>query len=185
MFKKLHENQPSQRILGFVMGIVFGFLLQKGGVADYNVILDQLLLKDFTVVKIMLTAIVVGMLGVNAMKAAGWVKLHPKAGSVGGTVLGGLIFGVAFGILGYCPGTLAAAAGQGAWDALVAGLSGIILGAGLFAAAYPRLAKTVLNRGEFGDVTLPELVKLNPWIVIGAMTVVIVGVLWLLETSGL
>ncbi|MFP3904908.1 MAG: YeeE/YedE family protein, partial [Armatimonadota bacterium] len=69
MLKKLHENQSSQLLLGFVTGIVFGFLLQKGGVADYNVILDQLLLRDFTVVKIMLTAIVVGMVGIHAMKA--------------------------------------------------------------------------------------------------------------------
>lgn len=185
MFSKLYDNRPAQLALGFVMGLIFGFLLQKGGAANYNVILGQLLLEDFTVVKIMLSAIVTGMIGIYAMRALGWVKLHPKSGSWGGTAIGGLIFGVAFGILGYCPGTIAAAAGQGAWDAAVAGLSGIIIGAGLFAAAYPRLAKTVLNRGEFGEGTIPEALGVDPWVIVIPVCAAIIGILWLLEISGL
>ena len=54
----------NQLILGLLFGVVFGFLLQKGGVAKYHVLLGVLLLEDFTVIKVMLSAIVVGMLGV-------------------------------------------------------------------------------------------------------------------------
>lgn len=185
MLEKLYENRPAQLALGFVMGLIFGFLLQKGGAANYNVIIAQLLLEDFTVVKIMLSAIVTGMIGVYAMRALGWIELHPKSGSWGATAIGALMFGVAFGILGYCPGTLAAAAGQGAWDAAVAGLVGIIVGAGLFAAAYPRLAKTVLNRGEIGDATIPEALNINPCVAVIVACAAIIGILWLLEGAGL
>ena len=50
----VHSKKGLQLFLELIMGIVFGFLLQKGGVTNYDVILGQLLLTDFTVVKIML-----------------------------------------------------------------------------------------------------------------------------------
>jgi hypothetical protein len=54
---------------GFLFGIIFGFLLQKGGVTKYDVIIGQLLLEDFTVIKIMLSAVVTGMIGIHLMKS--------------------------------------------------------------------------------------------------------------------
>src|ERR1700694_5349748 len=53
-------ESPADLVLGLVTGICFGFLLQKGRVAKYQTILGQLLLKDWTVFKIMITAIVTG-----------------------------------------------------------------------------------------------------------------------------
>lgn len=169
--------------LGF--GIVFGFLLQRGGVTSYDVIVGQLLLEDFTVVKIMLSAVVTGMVGLYAMKALGWVTLVPKSGSVGSNVVGGLIFGVGFGILGYCPGTIPGAVGDGHLDAAVGGLIGILIGCGLFAAAYPRLERTILHKGDFGNVRLPQLFKVNDWAVVVPVAVLIVALLYALKRSGL
>ena len=63
MLKGLHDNKRAQLTLGFLAGILFGFLLQKGGATSYNVILGQLLLVDFTVIKIMLAAVITGMVG--------------------------------------------------------------------------------------------------------------------------
>ena len=63
---------------GLAFGIAFGFLLQKGGATKYDVIVGQLLLTDFTVLKIMLSAVLIGMIGIYAMKALGWVELYPK-----------------------------------------------------------------------------------------------------------
>lgn len=74
------------------------------------------LFEDFTVVKVMLSAVVTGMLGVHAMKWAGLARLHLKSGSWGSSVIGGLIFGVGFATLGYCPGTAADAVGNGYLD---------------------------------------------------------------------
>jgi len=62
MLKILHENTNLQLSIGLLTGILFGFLLQKGGVTKYDVIIGQLLLTDFTVVKIMLSAVITGML---------------------------------------------------------------------------------------------------------------------------
>ena len=96
----------------------------------------------------------------------GWVTLHPKPGSLGSTVVGGLLFGVGFAVLGYCPGTISGAIGAGALDALVAGTTGILLGSWLYATWYPKLLKPVLSKGDWGTLSLPELLKVNVWVVI-------------------
>jgi hypothetical protein len=134
---------------GLLFGIIFGFLLQKGGVTKYDVIINQLLLTDFTVLKIMLSAVVVGMVGLYFMQNRGWIQLRPKAGSWGKNAIGGLIFGAGFALLGYCPGTIAGAIGNGYLDALTAGLVGIVFGSGLLAAVYPGLKEGVLKKGYF------------------------------------
>ena len=98
---------------GLLFGFAFGFLLQKGGVGNYHILIGQLLLQDFTVVKVMVTAIVVGMLGIFALHAFGLVKLHVKPTRYGANIIGGLIFGAGFGLIAYCPGTDVTALGQG------------------------------------------------------------------------
>jgi len=185
MLTNLHSRKPLQLLLGLVIGILFGFLLQKGNVTEYDVIVGQLLFRDFTVLKIMLTAVVTGMLGVHMLRSLGLATLHPKPGSLGSTLLGGLVFGVGFAVLGYCPGTIAAAVAQGKLDALVGGLAGIIIGAGLYAHAFPLLARTVLAKGDFGTLTLPELLRVNPWVVVIPLAAALVGFLYWLEQSGL
>jgi hypothetical protein len=170
---------------GFLFGVVFGFLLQKGGVTKYDVIIGQLLLQDFAVLKIMLSAVVTGMIGIHLMKTLGWIRLNPKSGSWGKNAIGGLIFGLGFALLGYCPGTIAGAIGNGYLDAAVGGLAGILLGAGLFAASYPRLKDGILQKAYFGNLTLPGLFKVNEWVVIPPLSVIIVVVLYLVERAGL
>ena len=175
----------SQLVWGFVFGIVFGFLLQKGGVTKYDVIIGQLLLEDFTVIKIMLSAVITGMIGIHLMKSLGWIQLNPKSGSWGKNAIGGLIFGLGFALLGYCPGTIAGAIGNGYLDALVGGLTGILLGSGLLAAAYPKLRGGILKKGDFGNLTLPRLLKVNDWIVIAPLSGLLILLLYLMERAGL
>ncbi|MEE4176047.1 MAG: YeeE/YedE thiosulfate transporter family protein [Bacteroides sp.] len=182
-FAKAGEKAPLIWGLGF--GILFGFLLHKGGVTKYDVIVGQLLLTDNTVLKVMLSAIVTGMLGIYLMKSLRWVKLSPKSGSLGINVIGGLIFGVGFGVLGYCPGTIAGAIGNGYLDALVGGLAGIWIGAGLFAAIYHKVRDGILKKGHFGDITFPGLFKVNDWaVVIPAATIIVLILVWM-ERNGL
>lgn len=154
------EDAPRQLVLGLVFGVVFGFLLQKGGVAKYEVLLAQFLLDDFTVIKIMLTAIVVGMTGVFALRAAGLVKLHVKPTHYASNIIGGLVFGVGLGLVGYCPGTGAAALGQGNYDA-IAGVLGLIAGSYLFAETSGYLGATIEKVGDRGKLMLPELLGLR------------------------
>jgi hypothetical protein len=170
---------------GLLFGIVFGFLLQKGGVTKYDVIIGQMLLTDFTVIKVMLSAAVTGMIGIHLMQSLGWIQLAPKSGSWGKNAIGGLIFGLGFALLGYCPGTIAGAIGNGYLDALAGGLVGILLGSGLLAAAYPRLKDGILKKGDFGDLTLPRLFRVSDWAVIVPLSILIVLVLYLIERAGL
>lgn len=185
MLTGLHSRKGLQLVLGLMVGIVFGFLLQKGGVTRYDVILSQLLLVDFTVVKIMLSAVITGTIGVHLLVSLDMAQLHPKPGSVGASVIGGLIFGVGFATLGYCPGTVGGAVGHGYLDALFGGVVGILIGSGLFAALYPRLEAGVLHKGNFGEITLPQILKVNPWSVVIPALCVLAGFLFVLEKIGL
>ena len=181
MIDRIRSNNRRQLVLGLSFGICFGFLLQKGGVTRYEVIIGQLLLIDWTVVKVMLTAVVTGMIGVHLLTSLGLARLHKKPGSVGRTVIGGLIFGLGFGVLGYCPGTGMGAVGQGSIDALIGGVGGMILGAASFAAIYPKVKDGLLKKGEFGDVTLAAVFRLPRWITVLVAAGMIAAFLYLLE----
>ena len=179
---EVEDRRPLFFGLGF--GILFGFLLHKGGATKYDVIVGQLLLTDYTVLQIMLSAVVTGMIGIYIMKSLGWIKLSLKSGSVGKNVIGALIFGVGFAVLGYCPGTIAGAIGNGYLDAIVGGMAGIILGTWIFAVLYPKLKDGILKMGDFGDITLPRLLKLNDWVVVVPAAVVIILLLVWIEKAG-
>ena len=185
MLRTLHARRGAQLLLGLLMGVFFGFFLQKGGVTRYEVIIGQLVLKDFTVVKIMLTAAVTGMIGVHLLRTLGLAQLQPKPGSWGASAIGGIIFGVGFGVLGYCPGTGMGAVAQGSMDALVGVVVGITLGAGILAAVYPKLQSGILNKGYFGELTLPELLKVNPWFVVIPVSILLVALMSWMEKAGL
>ena len=174
-----------QVVLGLVTGICFGFLLQKGGVTDYGVIEGQLLLTDFTVLKVMLSAVIVGMVVFHVLKRYGYANSHAADGTLGANVIGGLIFGAGFALLGYCPGTVAGAVGTGALDALFGGMVGLVIGSGIFAELYPGLRKGILNRGPFPVVTVPELLRTKTWVVIVLLEVFMIGFLIVLEHFGL
>ena len=162
---------PGTLLMGAVTGLVFGFLLQKGGVTRFNVILGQFLFKDFTVLKVMVTAIVTGAIGIYGMRALGLdIGLHIKNATIWGNVLGGIIFGAGMAVLGYCPGTGVAALGDGSRHAL-SGVLGMLVGAALYAEAYPWMKSEVLGILDLGKATLGTVTGLSPWWFIVGMTV--------------
>lgn len=159
-------DSPLRLVLGLATGIVFGFLLQKGRVAKHSVIVGQLLLRDFTVLKIMLTAIAVGAVGFWSLVAAGATTVEVKPAEMGGVLLGALLFGFGLAVLGYCPGTTVAAVGEGRRDAL-AGLAGMIAGAFVFVEGFSALGDVQDSVADWGKLTLPQATKVAPavWIV--------------------
>lgn len=169
---------------GLLVGIIFGFLLQKGGVSKYDVLMGQLRLTDFTVIKIILTAVIVTMLGISFLYPKGIVEVKTKPGSIRNAAIGGLLFGLGFGILGYCPGTIAAAMGNGYVDAMTGGLLGIILGTILFALAYSKLKEShILTTDTFSEFSLFHYCKRNPFIYTIPISLVLILGMYVIEIS--
>jgi hypothetical protein len=171
---------PRQLVSGVLFGLAFGFLLQKGGVGTYHILVGQLLLQDWTVVKIMLTAVVVGMVGVAVLHHFAKVNLHLKPTKLGPNIIGGLLFGAGFALMGYCPGTAAAALGQGSWDVIFS-MAGLVGGSWLYAELSGGLKQTVEKWGDLGKLTLPEVLRLPRSACVVALALVLIGILLLIE----
>jgi uncharacterized membrane protein YedE/YeeE len=173
-----------QLIYGLVTGILFGFFLQRGQVLRYDKQIGALRLMDMTIVKFMLTAIFVGTVGVYLLTDLGLAKLSVKSTVLGGVIIGGLLFGIGWGLLGYCPGTSIGAVGEGRWDGLW-GVLGMLVGAAVYAEAFPLMQTTVLTWGDFGKITLPGVLGINHWIVIVVFVLAGIGLFRFFEKLGL
>jgi uncharacterized membrane protein YedE/YeeE len=171
-------------LFGLITGIFFGFFLQRGQVLRYGKQLGALRLMDMTIVKFMLSSILVAMVGVYALRDLGLAKLSIKATVLGGNILGGLIFGLGWGLFGYCPGTAVGAVGEGRWGAFW-GILGMLTGAALFAEAYPFMKQTVLTWGNLGKLTLSQLLGVNHWLIIPVMILGSLGLFFWFEEKGL
>jgi uncharacterized membrane protein YedE/YeeE len=174
----------NELLAGAITGILFGFIMQKAQVIRYDQQLGALRLHDMTIIKFMLTTILVAMVGIYLLFDLGLIKLSIKPLILGGNVLGGLIFGIGWGIVGYCPATAMGALGEGRYDSAF-GLLGMILGAGLYAEAYPMMKKSILTWGDFGKITLPTALGINHWIVIVVLGAVFIAFFRWFEKKGL
>jgi len=144
-------------ILAAVFGFIFGILLNKGRVTDYNVIVNFFRLKDLTVMKIMLTAIIVGGIGVYTMMQIGWLEsYHLKDANILAVVIGSALFGIGMALYGFCPGTAIAAIATARLDAIV-GVLGMLVGGIAYAFAYPWIKTNIISVAQWGKISLPEL----------------------------
>ena len=143
-------------LLAVVFGAAFGWLLHRGRVTDYNVIVNQFRLRDFTVLKVMLTAIVVGGLGVLLFVHLGLAKWHVRDANMLGVLIGGGLFGVGMVLYGYCPGTAIAAVGTGSLHAM-AGIFGMIAGAIVYAYSFEWVRSHILSVWNLGKITLEDV----------------------------
>ena len=147
-------------IIGFLIGCVFGAILFLGGASSYRKILGTLLLKDMTIIKLMMTAIGVGSLGVYLLDLGQLANFSIKPADVWGIAAGGAIFGVGWAVSGYCPGTCVVGASEGKLDA-VATLMGALVGGLLFAWAFPSLEGLLIQNANFGAITLGEVLGID------------------------
>ena len=167
-------------VLAVVFGFVFGLLLQRGRVANYDTIVNQFRLKDFTVLKVMFTAIVVGGVGVLLLHQAGHAMYHVKPANMLGVVLGAGIFGVGMVLYGYCPGTGIAAIATGSVHALV-GFAGMLAGGILYALSFRWVNEHVLSVAAWGKVRLPDVTPIADWAWFVILAVVAIVVFYAIE----
>lgn len=148
-------------IVGLLMGIVFGFALEKSRVFEPGMIVGQMQLRNFIMLKVFLTAVATGAVVLAVLNGFGFVKLQPKAALYAADLVGGLILGAGITLAGACPGTTLAQVGAGyrdAWFTLAGGLCGAVA----FSYAQPTLAP-FLSAGD-GKLIFSDLFGISFWI---------------------
>jgi len=146
-------------VLGLLIGMGIGAVMQLGGASSYRKILGSLLLKDLHVIKLILTTIAVTTVGIYALDLVDLAHMSIKPTYVAGIAIAGLIFGVGFAISGYCPGTCVVASAEGKTDAMFTLLGGLV-GAAVYALVYPLIAP-LIGVMNYGEITLPTVFNIS------------------------
>ncbi|MBL8144555.1 MAG: YeeE/YedE family protein [Acidobacteria bacterium] len=163
-------------VMAFIIGIGFGFFLERAGFGSAKKLVSQFYLDDLAVFKVMFTAIVTAMLGVTYLAWMGVLDLslvYMTPTWLWPQIVGGLVLGVGFAIGGYCPGTSVAATATGRIDGLVYVL-GLVFGTVVFAEAFP-LLKGFFYSGSYGQQTLPGVLGLSYGVVVFAVVLMAIG----------
>jgi len=148
-------------VTGIVMGIVFGFALEKSRVFEPGVIVGQMQMRNFIMLKVFLTAVATGAVVLAVLNGFGFVKLAPKAAMYYADIIGGLILGAGIALAGACPGTTLAQIGAGYRDALFT-LVGGLAGAVAYSYADPVLSKSFLGQSS-GKLIFSQLIGIPYW----------------------
>jgi hypothetical protein len=165
---------------GLLMGVVFGFALEKSRVFEPGMIVGQMQLRNFIMLKVFLTAVATGALVLAVLNGFGFVKLQPKAALYAADVVGGLVLGAGIALAGACPGTTLAQIGVGYRDALFT-LAGGLCGAVAFSYAQPWLDKALIGTGP--KLVFTDLMNIPYWQGAIGLAVAIVIILVLMESA--
>lgn len=167
-------------LIGLAMGVVFGFALEKARVFEPGVIVGQMQLRNFIMLKVFLTAVATGAAVLAALNGFGLAPLYPKATLYGADIVGGLLLGAGIALAGACPGTVLAQVGVGYRDAIFT-LIGGLAGAVAFSYAEPMLQPLLLSGGP-GKLTVSGITGLPYWTLALGLAVVLAALLFALET---
>jgi uncharacterized membrane protein YedE/YeeE len=126
------------RIVFLGFGVVFGFLMSRAGATDFENYSGLFLLRDFTLLWVIVAAVATGILGMTLLRVfgsravLGAEALSFKAKPMtSGLVPGSLLFGFGWGLSGTCPGAAPAMLGEGRMIVLPT-IVGILAGTYLF-----------------------------------------------------
>lgn len=165
-------------VVGLAMGVAFGFALEKSRVFEPGMIVGQMQLRNFIMLKVFLAAVATGAAVLAVLHGFDVVKLYPKPAVYGADIVGGLMLGAGIALAGACPGTVLAQVGVGYRDAIVT-LIGGLAGAVAYSYVEPMLAKTWLFAGP-GKITLASVLKVPYWsLALGMAVLLVVALIWL------
>ncbi|WP_217125968.1 DUF6691 family protein [Hydrogenophilus thiooxidans] len=164
---------------GLLCGILFGYILESAGFGSACKLTAQFRFSDWSVLKVMFTAIVVAAVGLYALSSAGVIAyrdLYVPPAHLGGAAIGGVLIGAGFAVGGYCPGTAASALGSGRWDGLIF-MIGMVVGVALFAAGYDTFGAWV-NLGTIQTERLPELLGISEPVLLALFALLAAAIFW-------
>lgn len=165
-------------LIAAMVGVGFGWALERAGLGDPPKLAGQFYLRDFTVLKVMMSALLTAMLGAFWLDRLGLMDLasvYVPETFLLPQLVGGLVFGLGFVLSGLCPGTscvaLASGRGEGAANVL-----GLLVGMLVVGLAFPGLER-FYGATPMGALTLPRLSGLPYGVVVAMITVACVGLL--------
>ncbi len=172
-------------ILALVLGVFFGFSLNKAGLTKYHKIVNVFRFTDMAVLKFMMTALVVSMTGLYALRGLGLITFPAAPATyIVGNIIGGLIFGVGMSLSGYCPGTCAAGAGEGKLDYIIPGLLGFLTGAVIYGLTYQQVFPAISAIANYGSVVIPDLWNLSSFLTVLLFALMSVFLFYMIDRAG-
>ncbi len=171
-------------LIAFLIGIGFGFALERAGFSSSRKLAGMFYGYDATVIKVFFTAAIVALVGSQLMSYLGLLdlsKVYVNEFYTGASIIGGIIMGAGFVMGGFCPGTGLSAVSIGKIDAMFF-LGGGFLGAFLYAESWP-LINGLANSGNKGPMRINEIMGISPAIFTLLLIVVAVGMFWLSELA--
>jgi len=172
-------------IIALVLGVFFGFSLNKAGLTKYHKIVNVFRFTDMAVLKFMMTALVVAMSGLYALRGLGLVTFPAAPATyLVGNLVGGLIFGIGMSLSGYCPGTCAAGAGEGKMDYIVPGLLGFLTGAVIYGLTYQLVFPAISAIANYGSVVIPDLWNLSSFLTVVTFALMALFLFYMIDRAG-
>jgi len=163
-------------IVALIIGIAFGFVLERAGFGSCRKLAAQFYFKDLAVFKVMFTAIVTAMVGVYFLSVAGLLDInlvYKTDTIIWPQIIGGLLLGAGFVIGGYCPGTSVAAMATGKIDAVVF-LGGVMVGLFGYGEVFMSI-KDWVKPEDAVVITLDKLTGIPYGILVFAVVLMAVG----------
>lgn len=166
-------------LIAFIIGISFGFWLERAGFGASTKLAAQFYFKDMTVLKVMFTAIVTAMVGLLFLSLFGWIDLgliYINPTYLWPQIVGGLILGVGFIVGGYCPGTAVVGCSTGRIDGYFY-IGGVLFGMVVFGEAYP-LFNSFHKSGNMGVQRISDWLNISSGLVAFLVILMALGMFW-------
>ena len=181
----LTEHAPLAATLAaaLVVGTGFGFALERAGLGSARKLVAQFVGRDFTVLKVMFTALVVAMLGVFWFARFGVLDLdavYVPETFVVPQVAGAVLFGAGLVVAGLCPGTACVSAATGRIDGAFV-LLGLFAGMVVTGLALPHFAAFYTSTAH-GAWTLPQAFDISTGTVVAFVVALALAAFALAET---
>ena len=162
--------------LAAVLGLGFGFFLERAGFGSAKKLTDQWSGKDWSVFRVMFVGIVVAMFGILLLDQLGIMpfgNLYLNNTYLLPQIVGGLMMGGGFVVGGYCPGTSFVGLASGKLDAIFY-IFGLSLGVIVFGELYDFI-EPLLSIGSMGRVTLFEFFGVSQWVIAAVVVAILIG----------